>query len=403
VKRAVVITGVGLVTPLGANPEEVLQRLQAGETVAAPPVHFDASPFSCPVCAEVKGFDPEQFVPDPKTVRLMNRDGLFAAAAARLALDNARLAVGKDYAGEEIALFGATGLAGMRLDEVAPLIRHSAAADGGFDARRFGSEALKRIRPILSFKILSNMPICFVSIFEGIRGPNTIYNPWEGQGARAIGRGIAAVRRGEAPCALVGGCDAKAHALAFTSLEEAGVFRSWREQGQGAVPGEGAAFLVLEAEDRARARGVRILARAVGAGFCTVTEVPHGTDASARPFGATAARETRLGSTLETFRTAVAGTGPGAQVILVSGEEGDGLNQRAEEQALQALGITAGEALRPKVHAGNLFAAAAALQVGLAATLASAHGAGAKVLAACFGHGSEQAAFLLEGVGEAAE
>ena len=101
---------------------------------------------------------------------------------------------------------------------------------------RFGRVALRRIRPVLSFKILSNMPICFVSIFEGVRGPNAVYTPWEGQGAQAIAAGIRAIRRGDVPCALVGGCDVKTHELALVSLQQLGVFGSWIQHGRG-TPG----------------------------------------------------------------------------------------------------------------------------------------------------------------------
>ena len=72
----------------------------------------------------------------------------------------------------------------MPVEDIARLVEHAAAADGSLDLERFGRVALRRIRPVLSFKILANMPICFVSIFEGVRGPNAVYTPWEGQGPR---------------------------------------------------------------------------------------------------------------------------------------------------------------------------------------------------------------------------
>jgi len=103
--------------------------------------------------------------------------------------------------------------------------------------------------------------ICFVSIFERVQGPNAVYNPWEGQGAQAIIAGANAVRRGEVPCALVGGCDVKTHELSFIAMQQNGVFRSWQECGSGPIPGEGAAFLVLEDEERARSRGAHAHAR----------------------------------------------------------------------------------------------------------------------------------------------
>src|SRR5574341_738330 len=109
----VVITGIGMVTPLGHDPALVLRRIVAGERAAAALTRFDASAFACPVCAEVKDFDPQSYLPEPKMVRLMNRDAQLAVAAARLALRDAKLTVGQEYASEDIGLFGATGMAGL--------------------------------------------------------------------------------------------------------------------------------------------------------------------------------------------------------------------------------------------------------------------------------------------------
>ncbi|HYG33716.1 MAG TPA: beta-ketoacyl synthase N-terminal-like domain-containing protein, partial [Clostridia bacterium] len=238
-----------MITPLGDDPRQALERMQAGECAATPLTGFDASLFYCPVGAQVRVFEPQRYVSEAKMIRLMNRDAQFAVAAARLALENAGVKSGVTYAPEDIALFGATGLAGLPLREVSPLIRASSDPEGKFDLGRFGEAGLRAVSPILSFKILSNMPFCFVSINEGIEGLNGIYTPWEGQGAQAILAGMRALRAGDARCALVGGCDVKTHELAFASLQQHGLFDSWRKDGQGVVPGEGAAFLVLETEE----------------------------------------------------------------------------------------------------------------------------------------------------------
>jgi len=374
--RSVAITGVGVVTPLGSTPAEVLRRLEAGETAARRPTGFDPAPFSCALCAEIPDFQPEQHVPEPKAVRLMNRDTQLAVAAARLAMRDAGVTVGATYAGEDIALYGATGMAGLPLAEVAPLVKH-AAPDGCFDPRQFGAVALKRVRPVLSFKILSNMPISFVSIFEGLQGPNAVYNPWEGQGAHAIIAGMRAVLRGRAACALVGGCDVKTHELAFVALQQHGVFTPWRETGSGVVPGEGAAFLVLEDEERARARGAAMYARMTG--WRTAT-MPLGDSPAA------------------TYGDLLAPLASPVPAVVVSAAEGNGRARDAESQAIAACGVAAAPRLAPKRHIGNLFAAAAATQVALGAILTKRSPAGTRVLANTFGFGSEQAAFLLEAV-----
>ena len=169
-----------MITPLGNDPDEVLRRVQIGDSAAASPAGFDASAFACPVCAQAKDFEPQRYVSEAKMVRLMNRDAQLAVAAARLALNDAGVTPGTTHAPEGIGLFGATGLAGLPVREVAPLIRVSASPTGEFDLTRFGQAGLKAVSPILSFKILSNMPFCFVSINENIQGPNAIYTPWEG-------------------------------------------------------------------------------------------------------------------------------------------------------------------------------------------------------------------------------
>jgi len=372
----VAITGVGVVTPLGDTPAEVLRRMGAGEAAARRPTGFDPAPFSCPSCAEIPDFRPEQHVPEPKAVRLMNRDTLLAVAAAGLAMRDAGVTAGKTYLGEDVALYGATGMAGLPLAEVSPLVKH-AASDGRFDPRRFGEVALKRVRPVLSFKILSNMPMCFVSIFAGLQGPNAVYNPWEGQGAHAIIAGARAVARGRAPCALVGGCDVKTHELAFVALEQHVVFRPWREQGAGGVPGEGAAFLVLEDERRARDRGAALYARLVG--WRTAT-VPRG------------------GSPAATYTEVMAPLASPAPAVWISAADGEPAKGEAEARALAACGVRPAVRLAPKRHVGDLFAAAAALQVALAAAMVRRSPAGTRALVNALGFGSEQAAFLVEAV-----
>ena len=415
-----------MVTPLGKDPREVLRRIEASESAAAPPKRFDASPFACPVCAEVKDFRPQDYVAEPKMIRLMNRDAQLAVAAAHLALQDARLRVGTDYPPEEIALFGATGLAGLPLAEVTALIKNSATPDGRFDDKKFGARGLRSISPLLSFKVLGNMPVCFVSICENIQGPNCIYTPWEGQGAQAIEAGLRAIQCGDARCALVGGCDVKMHELAFISLEQLGLFRSWKETGKGIVPGEGAVFLVLEEEALAAARGARAYARLVDWDLenrrCRSNAGPAAGGLVARLLGRcvpphpgplprgegesspSPEQDSRHGllPTPQTVLPLPKGEGRGegegdrrgSLRALVSAADEAFSSRHDEVQTMASAGVAIESVLCPKSQVGNLFAAAAALQVGLGALLAER--LGGTVLAHCSGHGSDPAAFLLE-------
>lgn len=372
-QKGVVITGVGLITPLGRSPCEVLDRIGRGECAAAR-APFSTRPYACDVCARVADFDAELYFPGNKTLRMMNRDAQMAVAAARLAMRDSGLQVDPAGGGEDIALFGATGLAGLPVEEAQRLVEHSAGADGGLDLRRLGEVALKRVRPVLSFKILSNMPICFVSIFENIHGENAVYTPWEGQGAQAIAAGVRAIRHGRAPAALVGGCDVKTHEFAFINLQQMGAFESWRRCGAGTVPGEGAAFMVLEDEALARGRGARIYARLADHCLGTVDGEPAG--------GALGAVVAALGPVRD------------VETVIAAGD-GDAAMAEAEASAMARVDIHPRRRLHPKQHVGNLFAAAAAVQVALAAE--AVRGGHVRALANCFGIGGTQAAFVLEG------
>jgi len=365
----VVVTGLGMLTPLGGSADEVLTRIGRGETAATPIPWRDAG-FACPVYAAIANLLPEEHVREPKTIRLMSRDAILAVGAARRAMRDANLAIGRDCAGDEIGLFGATGLAGMALSEITRLVEAAADSRGGFDLKRFGAVALKQVRPVLSFKILSNMPLCFVSIFEGVQGVNAVYNPWEGQGAHAIAAAIGAIRCGDAVCALAGGCDVKTHELGFLALEQAGVFESWRNSRSGCVPGEGAAFVVIENEDRAS-----IYARIRSFQVRTISRSAPGVDDCAEMY-----RRVNLRSV----------------EAVVAADDGNPPLAQAETGGMEQAEIADKLRVRPKRHVGNLFAGAAAVQLALAAALAERMPKGAAVLANCFGFGSEQGVFVLE-------
>jgi 3-oxoacyl-[acyl-carrier-protein] synthase II len=217
------------------------------------------------------------------------------------------------------------------------------------------------------------MPICFVSIFEQIRGPNAVYTPWEGQGAQAIAAGAQAVADGDVPCALVGGCDVKTHAFSFAALDPFGVWDSWTQNGSGCIPGEGAAFLMLENRELAIRRGARMYA-----------------GIRRHAFRSTAPGDSLADAFSGVFRAVEVEGKP----LIVAAGDGDVDISNAEKGAIERAGLTDCDGIRPKRHLGNLFAAGAGVQVALAAALVEQRAVSA--LANCFGYGSEQASFWLE-------
>jgi 3-oxoacyl-[acyl-carrier-protein] synthase II len=372
--KNVVITGIGMVTPLGQKPVEVLDRILADERATATPV-FDITNFDCPVYAPIMDFDANSYFPDNKTLRLMNRDAQMAVVAAKLAMEDAGVLVDKVYRSQDICLYGSTGVAGMSVEEITQIIKYAANKDGTFSLDRFGSIALRRVRPVLSFRILANMPLCFVSIFLNIKGPNAVYAPWEGNGAQAIAAGIRSINRGEVSCAVVGGCDCKTRELSFINLQQLGIFDSWSRCGTGSIPGEGAAFLILENEQTAVKRGKRAYAR--------ISNYKLGS------IGGKVRPSEVLCSIVSEFKI-------NTSLKVIAAGDGDINILENEKQAFNHSGLKPEQILKPKSHIGNLFAAAAIVQVGLGAELASRRNESQQVMANCFGHGSEQGSFILE-------
>ncbi len=371
---SIVISGIGMAVPLGMSPGDVLEKITRGQTARQKPA-FNTRAFDCPFCTAIPDFDAEAFFPENKTLRLMNRDAQLAAVAAQMAMQDAGIVADHTYPGQDIALYGATGVAGMSMEEAGSIVQHAIDEDGNFNVQRFGAVALKRIRPVLSFKILASMPICFVSIFQNVRGPNAIYSPWEGNGAHAIAAGIRAIKRGDVPCALVGGCDVKTRELSFINLQQLGIFDSWKHNGAGCVPGEGAVFIVLEDQKRAAARGKKVYAR--------ITDY--------------ALYSSDNGSTSDMLSKSITAILSGQNSAhMVSACDGSGIAAGIEQQALASCGIKSSAAIWPKAGLGDLFAAAAFVQVGLGAALARKLAPGSRILANCMGFGSEFAAFALE-------
>jgi 3-oxoacyl-(acyl-carrier-protein) synthase len=165
----------------------------------------------------------------------------------------------------------------------------------------------------------------------------------------------------------------KTHELAFASLQQQGLFSSWRETGNGVVPGEGAAFLVLETEEDALARGAHLYGRVSAFRLCPRSNGEETAQSRAGVLNRLKVREAET---------------------LVSSANGDDGRDRQEISILEAAGVSIEAVICPKKYVGDLFAAAALLQVALGAALT---GTGVTtVLAHCFGHGSTQAAFVLE-------
>ena len=260
--RRVVITGVGVISPLGLNAAETWAGLIAGRSGIGPLTQFDASEMPSRLVGSVKGFNPAS-VMDAKEARRLGAHTQYAVAA----LADARANAGLDMAAEDatrvgVCLGSALGGAGI-IEEQAHTLQN-----GG----------VRRVNPALVPAVLVNMPACYVAMTLKAKGPCHAPTGACATGVMAIGEGYRAIQRGEADVMVAGGSDAPIAPLGCASFGRLGALsarnddpenacRPFDAQRDGTIIGEGAAVLVLESAEHAQGRGAKILAEVVGYGL----------------------------------------------------------------------------------------------------------------------------------------
>lgn len=258
-QRRVVITGVGAVTPLGLTVDEYWQGLAAGRSAIGRITRFDASKYPVKVAAEVKGFEPTDYM----DIKRVDRTALctqYAIAATRMALASAGLdAPGRpDRTGAVIATSGAMD---MLIDQ-------------GEILRNRGP---MRLDPLLISKMAPSMVSAIVALEFGLKGPNSSLNSACASGSDALGITLNLLRLGHVDVMLAGGTETQVNPLAIAVTGRVGALsrepdpekacRPFDLSRSGMVYGEGAAMLVLETCEHARQRGAPILAELAGAGW----------------------------------------------------------------------------------------------------------------------------------------
>lgn len=258
-RTRVVITGMGAITPLGHTPEEFWRNLLAGKSGVSPVTLFDASSYKTRIAAEVKNFDATKYV-DAKDARRMGRATLFALAAAKDALRDAGL--GEHFDGSDrVGVVLGTGLGGF--------------PEAIKEHHEFARQGTGRVSPFLAAIILPNMPAFFVAKHYRAHGFNSTIVTTCAAGTDAIGISTEAIRRGDADVMLAGGTDAIIADIIFTAFgamralstrndDPTRACRPFDKDRDGLVIGEGAAIVVLEKLEHARARGAQIYAEVIG-------------------------------------------------------------------------------------------------------------------------------------------
>jgi 3-oxoacyl-[acyl-carrier-protein] synthase II len=257
--KRIVVTGVGIVSPVGIGTEQTWAALRKGESGIGPITLFDASQFPCRFAGEVKGFLPENYIAR-KDIKKQGRFIQFAMAATQFALEQSKLTISEDNA-ERIGVYVGSGIGAFEVIER----EHSRLLAGGPD----------RVSPFFINASIANLASGQISIRYGATGPNLTVATACTTGAHGIGEAWHIIRRGDADVMICGGSEAAVTPLSvagFSAMKALSTrndspqsaSRPWDKSRDGFVVGEGAGILVLESLEHARARGATILAEMVG-------------------------------------------------------------------------------------------------------------------------------------------
>ena len=260
--RRVVVTGIGLVTPLGTGLEKTWKALCAGESGIARITRFDPTDYSTQIAGEVKDFDPAAFI-EKKEIKKMDPFIHFAVGAAQLATDDAGLKVTPENA-ERVGVYIGSGIGGLSSIEA----YHTVLKEKGPD----------RVSPFFIPMTIINLASGQVAIRLGARGPNSCAVTACATGNNCIGDAFRLIQQGDADVMVAGGAEAAvtplgvagfgaARALSRRNNEPTRASRPFDRDRDGFVLAEGAGVLVLEELETAKRRGARIYAEIVGYGM----------------------------------------------------------------------------------------------------------------------------------------
>ena len=262
--RKVVVTGLGLVTPLATGVEATWAALVAGKSGVGPITRFDPGKLKTRIAAQVNDFDPLRWM-DRREARRTDRYVQFALAASEMAVRASGLAIDagneRSYRPDRVGVILGSGIGGLASAEEA----HEKALRTGFE----------RLSPMFVLELLSNTAAGMVSIRYGAGGPNYAPVAACSTGAHAIGEALWSIRTGRTDAVIAGAAEAAVTALGIGGFEAMNALscrndaphaasRPFDRERDGFVLGEGAGVLVLEEEERAHHRGAPILAEVAG-------------------------------------------------------------------------------------------------------------------------------------------
>ncbi|MFY9252865.1 MAG: beta-ketoacyl-ACP synthase II [Fuerstiella sp.] len=275
-KRRVVVTGIGCVTPLGNSIDEMWSGLLEGRSGVGPITHFDASNFPTRFAAEVRNFDFDSYVPDPSRFADAGRNIRFAIGAASQAMKDSGISDSSSFDPARLGVYLGAGEGQQDFIQFMSLVAN-ANKNGDVDLERFTKEFLVSMNPKFELELEPNMPAAHLASLFNAQGPNLNCLTACAASSQAIGEASEIIRRGDADAMLSGGAHSMIHPFGLTGFNLLTALSEHNEDPQGAsrpfdlnrdgfVIGEGAGMLILEELEHAKARGAQIYGEIKGYG-----------------------------------------------------------------------------------------------------------------------------------------
>jgi len=282
-RKRVVVSAMGVISPVGVGLETFWNSLREGRSGIGPITLFDATGFDTNIAGEVPDFQPRKLIKQRKALKVMARDIQLAVAAGQLAMDRVdRDAVDSTRFGVSLG----AGLITADLNELAPsLLVSKDEQTGEFLLSRFGSEGLKNLFPLWLLKYLPNMLGCHMAIIHDAQGPNNSITTGSVASTQAIGEATRVIERGSADFMLCGGAESRLTPLNMVRYQLLGKLstrkceperasRPFDASRDGLVVGEGAGVFFVESLEAARKRSAEPIAEILGYATCTGASEP---------------------------------------------------------------------------------------------------------------------------------
>jgi 3-oxoacyl-[acyl-carrier-protein] synthase II len=270
--REVVLTGFGIVSPIGIGKDACCESLHNQQSGVAPIQAFDGTTSRCAIAAEVTGFEPKQYVRPRKSLKVMSRDIQLGFAAAEMAVADSGLSPESGEPERKGVIFG-TDLIYTDTESVSDAY-FSCIKNGNFDFSLWGPKAMENMYPLWLLKYLPNMSACHIGIAQDARGANNSITVGDTSSLQALSEAAHAIERDELDIAITGGTSSQMNPTVYdfrgrgrfaqSKGDPASACRPFDRDRDGTVHGEGAAAFILESRSHAENRGANILATVAG-------------------------------------------------------------------------------------------------------------------------------------------